>query len=62
MAHTETRTIRRAGETFDRIYLFCPNGHEVVSAPAHTQLGERLAEGEYGSEACGVSTCDWSAL
>lgn len=60
-AHTTTERMRSwTGDTFDRIYLWCPSGHMVCSTPATTDLGKRLAADDYAGEECGVGRCSWN--
>ena len=58
---TETRTIHKGtAREFSRIYLFCPDGHEVVSAGRDgSACGRRLAAGDYSGESCGHGSCTW---
>lgn len=49
-----TRNVRR-------VYLFCPAGHEVVSAPATSRTGRTLLAGDLSGESCcGYGACDWT--
>lgn len=60
-AHTTTQTMKSwTGEVFDRIYLWCPNGHQVVSSPTTSAVGQRLVAGDYSGEECGVGRCSWN--
>ena len=47
----------RGGEPFDRVYLHCAGGHEVVSAPLTAALGGRLLAGDFGAELDGHEEC-----
>lgn len=43
-----------------RAYLYCPKGHECVSANVEgTRTGERLASGQVDAEWCGFGRCGW---
>lgn len=45
----------------ERAFLYCPSGHEVVSAPTSHQVGRRLAAGDFSGEWCGHGGCGWEA-
>lgn len=61
-ARVEIRTMNpRTPRAFDRAFLYCPRGHEVVSAPVTTRTGARLVAGDYSGESCGYIGCGWSA-
>lgn len=62
-AHITIHTMHSyTGEVFDRIYLYCPKGHEVGSSPVTTAVGARWAGGDFSGESCGVGSCSWSAV
>lgn len=54
-AHTETKRF----PTFERIYLYCPEGHEVVSAPVNSYTGQFLVRGDFSREWCSYGSCSW---
>lgn len=59
--YINVRTTRLAsGELHKRVYLFCPDGHEVVSMGATTRSGQRVLAGDYRGEFCGYGSCDWT--
>lgn len=48
------------GSLHKRVYLFCPEGHAVVSMGANTKSGRRVLAGDYSGESCGYGSCGWS--
>lgn len=59
-AYTEIQTMRPRGrEPFERIYLYCPKGHECGSTPLSTATGSRWASGDFSGAFCGDGPCDW---
>lgn len=62
-AHHEVREIRTfRGWMVERVYLYCPKGHEVVSAPTDTKTGQALVAGDYSRETCGWGFCGWTGV
>lgn len=51
----------RNAAPFDRIYLYCHNGHECGSAPVNSATGRRWAAGDFTGETCGHGACGWTA-
>lgn len=59
----DVRTMNNPGtpRAFRRVFLYCPSGHECVSAPVENHTGRKLLAGDFSDEWCGNTSCGWSA-
>lgn len=54
----KVRTINKGTDReFDRVFLYCPNGHEGTSAPAESRTGRKFLAGDFSGEWCGHIGC-----
>jgi len=60
MSRVETKMMHpKRAESFERVYLYCDNGHEVCSAPATHSAAQRWLAGDFAGESCGYGSCNW---
>ena len=60
MSHVETKVMRpKRAASFERVYLYCDEGHEVASAPSTFNGPQRWLAGDTEGEFCGYGKCDW---
>jgi len=50
---------RGTTKAFDRVFLYCPNGHDCGSAPVGFRDATRWLAGDTSGEWCGHGSCGW---